>query len=258
LKYCTNCGSKLLNAQIFCGKCGISLNESTNSYEENQGSKKGELEKTDSSKDTINWISCVISGIGLVFTFIGVVVGIFPLILGTLIHFGFIFMILAVLLSTLIIVLQGSIVVMIFLNITNKGHTMQIQSMRKTAISISGLSLFFLLLTGLLFYTLVSAPLFGQLLLISPFITFVAGLIFKEYDENPIIEKNYSAPELEENILQILAGKRGKFVSPIELRRKVKFGGTLEEFKSILQRLREENKIKFDRDDYPYYNVKLC
>jgi hypothetical protein len=74
---------------------------------------------------------------------------------------------------------------------------------------------------------------------------------------SPIIKKNYTAIELEEKILQILASKRGKFINPIYLIRKVKFGGTLKEFKTILQHLREENKIKFDKDDYPYYNVML-
>lgn len=84
-------------------------------------------------------------------------------------------------------------------------------------------------------------------------------IVWRKYiiSKSPIIKKNYTALELEEKILKILAGKRRKFISPIYLRRKVKFGETLEEFKSILQRLKQENKIKFDKDDYPYYNVML-
>jgi len=84
-------------------------------------------------------------------------------------------------------------------------------------------------------------------------------LVWRRYlrSKGPIIKKDYTAPELEQKILQIVAKKKGKYISPITLLKKVRYNGNLEEFKSILQRLREEDKVKFDKDDYPYYNVKL-
>lgn len=74
---------------------------------------------------------------------------------------------------------------------------------------------------------------------------------------DPIIIKDYTAPELEQKILHIAAKEKGKYISPMTLKKKLRFRGTLEELKFVLQHLRQENKIKFDNENYPYYKVRI-
>ena len=77
------------------------------------------------------------------------------------------------------------------------------------------------------------------------------------FRDNKLIKKNYAAPELEQTILQILAKKKGKFIYPVELMRKLRFKGSLEELKTVLQRLKQENKIEFNEENYSYYQVRI-
>jgi len=66
----------------------------------------------------------------------------------------------------------------------------------------------------------------------------------------------YSVPEVEANIQRVLADNRGESLSFVSLLHKVKFPGSLGEFKPIIKRLLEENKIKqTGSDDYPIYKA---
>ena len=67
--------------------------------------------------------------------------------------------------------------------------------------------------------------------------------------------QRFSVPEVEEKILQILNANRGKSLSCTSLIEIVNFPGSLGDFNAILKRLREENKINRDSDDYPFYSV---
>jgi len=66
----------------------------------------------------------------------------------------------------------------------------------------------------------------------------------------------YSVPEVEAKIQQVLVNNREETLSFVSLLHKVKFPGSLGEFKTILNRLLEENKIKrTGSDDYPIYET---
>ncbi len=66
---------------------------------------------------------------------------------------------------------------------------------------------------------------------------------------------SYSVPEAEEKILQILTENKGKSLSRLALIRKVNFPGSFGEFKTILNQLWKEDKIKRVNEDYPKYYV---
>jgi len=100
---------------------------------------------------------------------------------------------------------------------------------------------------GLIFMMCLFGILFGILL----------WKFFGDRERHPIIKKNYTVPELKQEILRILAKKKGKYIYPTTLMGKSRFNGTLEEFKSVLQDLRQENRIEFDKDNYPYYSVRI-
>ena len=66
----------------------------------------------------------------------------------------------------------------------------------------------------------------------------------------------YSIPEVEATIQQVLADNRGESFSFVSLLHKVKFPGSLGDFKAILKGLLEENKIKqTGSEDYPIYKA---
>ncbi len=66
----------------------------------------------------------------------------------------------------------------------------------------------------------------------------------------------YSVPEIEAKIQHVLAYNRGESFSFVSLLHKVKFPGSLGEFKAIIKRLLEENKItQTGSDDYPIYKA---
>ena len=141
------------------------------------------------SKEERNWLSFAISGIGLVFTVIGVLVGIVPLILGTYVQYGV--FVTSIVIEALILVLgfQGIITFKMFVNTRNEGNDKQSLSTKSITILLSILNLFFLQLTDLLFYAGQIIPIIGQLLFIAPFITIVAGIIFSDYKETHGVSK---------------------------------------------------------------------
>jgi len=65
----------------------------------------------------------------------------------------------------------------------------------------------------------------------------------------------YSVPQTENEVVQFLTSNKGESFNFASLIEKVNFQGTSEEFNTILERLREENRIKRDREDYPQYYV---
>ncbi len=78
---------------------------------------------------------------------------------------------------------------------------------------------------------------------------FVATVIQKR-------KTRYSVSEVEAKIQQVLADNRGESLSFVSLLHKVKFPGSLGEFKTIIKRLLEENIIKqTGSDDYPIYKA---
>ena len=141
------------------------------------------------SKKKKNLLSLAISGIGLVFTVIGVLVGIVPLILATYVQYG-VFVTSIVLEATVLIPLfQVIITAIMFVNIRNEGIDKQSLSTESITIILSILNLFFLQLTGLLFYAGKTVLIFGQLLFIVPIITIIAGIIFSDYKETHGVRK---------------------------------------------------------------------
>ena len=78
---------------------------------------------------------------------------------------------------------------------------------------------------------------------------FVATLVQKR-------KTRYSVPEVEASIQQFLADNREESLSFVSLLHKVKFPGSLGEFKVIIKRLLEENKItRTGSEDYPIYKA---
>ena len=66
----------------------------------------------------------------------------------------------------------------------------------------------------------------------------------------------YSVLDVEAKIQQVLADNREESFSFVSLLHKVKFPGSLREFKAIIKRLLEENIIKqTGSDDYPIYKA---
>ena len=66
---------------------------------------------------------------------------------------------------------------------------------------------------------------------------------------------HYSVPQTENEVVQFLTNNKGESFNFASLIEKVNFQGTSEEFNIILKHLREENKIKRDKEDYPQYYV---
>ena len=141
------------------------------------------------SKKNKNLLSLAISGIGLVFTIIGVLVGIEPLILETYVQYGLLITSIVIEMTVLILVFQVIITAIMFVNIRNEGIDKQSLSTESITIILSILNLFFLQLTGLLFYAGKTVLIFGQLLFIVPIITIIAGIIFSDYKETHGVRK---------------------------------------------------------------------
>ncbi len=141
------------------------------------------------SKKNKNLLSLAISGIGLVFTIIGVLVGIEPLILETYVQYGVLITSIVIEMTVLILVFQVIITAIMFVNIRNEGIDKQSLSTESITVILSIVNLFFLQLTGLLFYAGKTVLIFGQLLFIVPIITIIAGIIFSDYKETHGVRK---------------------------------------------------------------------
>ena len=88
------------------------------------------------------------------------------------------------------------------------------------------------------------------------FMLFVFGIPFilawRRYIIYMSPKNKISVPKVEEKILQILAENKGKFLSRLDLSRKVNFLGSFREFFTILNHLWEEDKIKRISEDFYY------
>lgn len=138
---------------------------------------------SESSKDKRNWIACAITVIGLVFIIIGVSVAVGPMTQGVLGQGWLAGLLIAIGIPVLIIVQQGTVIVIMYLNVKKKAiiqHKYNI-STKGIAILVSVLNIFFILLSGVWVMVNLSVPMTGQLMFLAPFITTVAGIIFKDY-----------------------------------------------------------------------------
>ena len=137
------------------------------------------------SKDKTNRISCLISIIGLVLIFIGVIQIILPLLLVGGLFGGFEGLMVAILLPVASILCQGVVINVMYKGIKNKGFTNkktgQDVPIRKAAMYTSIINLVIILIIIAMSGVFIYAPIFGILLLLAPIITIVAGFIFKEY-----------------------------------------------------------------------------
>jgi len=146
--------------------------------------KTSDLEKKmrKPSKDTINWIILVISGISLVFTIIGVSVGFIPSILAVLFfNFSIESMILAILTPILIILLQGVIPILMVMAIRKKEQSKHFFNINDNIIILSLANFFLIWFSGVLAFARQLIPITGLLLLLAPLITLIASTFFKDY-----------------------------------------------------------------------------
>jgi len=89
------------------------------------------------SKAERNWLSFAISGIGLVFTVIGLLVGIVPLILATFAQYGVFISSIVIEAAVLVLIFQGIITFKMFVNTRNEGNDKQSLNTKSITILLS-------------------------------------------------------------------------------------------------------------------------
>jgi len=135
----------------------------------------------DSVKEKINWIVFAISGLGLVFTIVGISAGLMPLIISILEQANLAGLYLSVLFVAYALFSQATIPYVLFRRIINKGKIKISRSSKNITIFLALASLFFIISSGILVRAEDTLPKSGQLLFFSPIITLIAGLFAKDY-----------------------------------------------------------------------------